>query len=385
MRQPRKARTRAVGLVLVLLLAGPVAALAGQAKLVRVDCAKATLQDALERNADELIVEFEGVCVEDVVIRRDHTTLRGLAPDATIVGSQGPPGLDAAGVVVAGASDVTLSDFLVRDGRRGVVIRGGGAVRLERLTLQGHSREGLLLIEGGDATAEDCAALGNTTFGVGVWDASSLRVRSTLVARGSSVGLLVSTGGSVTTSIGSRIEADDNSFGIVSQLGGVADLRGGEHAARQNTFGVVSFFDGYIQGSLQIYDNASIGAYAASESVLIHDGPVLDNGVFGIFGEGGARIEYGGPEVSGHALGLVLDGTEARISDATVPDPVELTFGTRVDFAGGNGFSGGVSCDGTVLVRGDVSCPSALGRAARRVPEAGGVLRPPAAPFALEP
>jgi hypothetical protein len=86
-----------------------------------------------------------------------------------------------------------------------------------------------------------------------------------------------------------------------------------------------------------------------------------------------------------------LDGTEAFVDGSTVSDPVALVFGTRVDFGGGNSFTGGVSCDATVLVRGDVACPPAP--ASLQAQAAGRSVAPLAAgpeveglgPFALEP
>ncbi|HUF78167.1 MAG TPA: hypothetical protein VMR44_04545, partial [Thermoanaerobaculia bacterium] len=58
---------------------------------VAVDCdAGDTIADALAQRADELTVEITGSCVEDVTIRRDRTTLVGVAPGAEIVGSPSP-------------------------------------------------------------------------------------------------------------------------------------------------------------------------------------------------------------------------------------------------------------------------------------------------------
>jgi hypothetical protein len=53
---------------------------------VAVNCSAAeSINEALERKAEELIVEITGSCHEDVVIERNNVTLRGVTPGVTVV------------------------------------------------------------------------------------------------------------------------------------------------------------------------------------------------------------------------------------------------------------------------------------------------------------
>lgn len=95
----------------------------GMTRTVRVDCGKnQSVQKALDTKADELIIEIEGICVEDVEIARDRVTLLGQDPTAD--------GIRA----TAGSDDPRQSALLVRDARR---------VRVENLRFEGSSWNGV--------------------------------------------------------------------------------------------------------------------------------------------------------------------------------------------------------------------------------------------------
>lgn len=361
---------------------------------VAVDCdAGDTVAEALARRADELRVEVTGTCVEDVEIRRDRTTLVGVAPGAEIVGSPSPAIPFGGGVTVLGASRVTLADLTIRLGRRGVAILDGGAARLERLTVRDQDRDGVLLQGGSQAWIEDCALLDNAFYGLAVWDGSSVMLGfdGTTVASGNGqVGVLVSNGSDVTGFATTRLEADDNQYGVFAQLNGSVQAVG--LSAARNDFGAVAMLGGVIGTALEVRDSAIIGVLATNGGQVDVGGSIEGSGVFGIRANHDATVALRGAALSGNSVGMLLDGTEALFVDSTVSDPVELVFGTRVDFRGGNSFTGGVSCDATVLVRGDVACPPAPAsletagvgkRSALR--EAGGAALGLPAPFPLEP
>jgi hypothetical protein len=339
---------------------------------VAVDCdAGDTIADALAQRADELRVEITGSCVEDVLIRRDRTTLVGVAAGAEIVGSPPPPvpfSFVSGVVAVTGASRVTLADLTIRDGHRGVNLHEGAAARLERLTIRDQMNHGLLLQGGSQAWVEDCSIVDNGGFGIAAWEASSVQLAfdATTVVSRNFAGAVVSGSSDLLGFQTSRLEADDNQFGLVAQLNG--SIQGVGLVARGNDVGVWALLGGAISTGAEVRDSSEVGVYASDGGQVDIQGTVEDGGIWGVLGEYDATVAFRGT-ISGNPVGMTLDATEAWIANATVTDPVELSFGTRVDFAGGNSFTGGVSCDGTVLVRGDVACPpapSALTGAAKR-------------------
>jgi hypothetical protein len=242
-------------------------------------------------------------------------------------------------------------------------------VELQRVTSRDHLREGVLLLGGSEAWVEGCSIVDNGAFGFAAWESSSVKLApdaTTVVSRSGVVGALVSGSSDLSGFQTSVLEADDNQFGLAAQLNGSVQSVG--LLASGNNFGVWALLGGAIATGAEVRNSSVVGVYASDGGQVDIQGTVEDGGIWGVLGEYDATVAFRGT-VSGNPIGMTLDGTEAFIADATVTDPVELSFGTRVDFAGGNSFTGGVSCDGTVLVRGDVACPpapSALTGAAER-------------------
>lgn len=356
---------------------------------VQVDCdAGETIAAALTQRADELTVEITGSCPENVLIRRDRTRLLGVAPGAEIVGD-GTAILTQAGVVtVQGASNVTLADLTIRGGNRGITLRDGGHARLERLTVRDNTLDGVFL-SGSRAWVEELAILDNGQDGLAAWGSSTVVpsfTGTTVFRRNGRVGLLVSGSSDVAGFGTTRMEIDDSPFGVFVQAGASVQALG--LTARRNDFGIVALVGGKFGSAADVRDGGAIGVSVSDGGFADVRGTIENNGAFGIWAEHDATVTFRG-EISGHQVGMRLDGTEAFILNSAIDDPVELLFGTRVDFAGGNSLTGGVSCDGTVLVRGDVACPAAasLGMGERvtgePVAEAVGIELP--GPFELEP
>lgn len=345
-------------LALSLGLVASQTAAAGE-KTVRVDCAKGeSINAALEDKADPLVIEIIGVCEEEVIVRRDFVTLRGAEPGTTVVGPQIPTIPFGGGITVDGADGVVLTDLLLRDGRRGVTVRGGGGVSLERVTLRNHGATGLSVFGTSSVTLTDCVAESNNRFGIAIWESSSLELRGTVSAtQNGLVGLLLSTSHASASSLTESIELDDNLYsGLFMQIGATAQM---SVSADGNQFAGVYMlatgnYSGGIEASGNIFGVALEGGPRFSAS-----GTIADNGCFAVYSESDSTFAFSGT-ISNNPCGLVLDGTEARFSEATVSDPVSLSFGTTVDFAGGNTFSAGISCDETVLTRGDAGCPPPL-------------------------
>lgn len=333
-------------------------------RTIQVDCdAGDTLAEALAQRADELIVEFSGSCEENLILRRDRTRLVGVAAGAEIVGSPGfpTPADPFLGVVtVRGASNVTLADFTVRGGRRGVSVLDGGFARLEGLTVRDNSGGGVF-VQGSRAWIDGLAVEDNGGDGLSAWDAASVivgRAAPTVIRRSGRAGILASGDSDVSGLVATQVESDDNLFGLVLQLGASSQSLG--LSASGNDFGAFVLSEASLGDAVDLRDNQGFGMIVSQGGNVELRGRIEDNGTFGVLADTDAVVVSRGLAISGHAFGLWLDGTQAFLSNTTASDPANLLFGTRVDFAGGNSFPGGVSCDETVLVRGDVGCPSSL-------------------------
>jgi hypothetical protein len=354
---------------------------------VAVDCdAGDRLADALAQRADELRVEVAGSCTEDVLIRRDRTTLVGVAPGAEIVASLAPPHPFGGGITVEGASRVTLTDLTVRGGRRGVSILGGGEAVLERLVLRDHFRDGLFL-QGGRAHVANLVIADNGADGIGAWSSSNVILAAdatTTVSGNGRAGVLVSGSSDLVGFLTSRLVSDENPVGLVVQLGASVQQVG--LSAARNEVGVWALAGGSFNSLGELRDNTVGGLDVSDAGYAAFNGPIADNGAFGVAGAHDATVTYRGT-LSGHAVGLALDGTEAFLIAATILDPVELTFGTQLVSAGGSTANAGVTCDGTVLTRGPISCPpppAALGQA-RAASASGQAVAAKRGPLGLEP
>lgn len=98
-----------------------------EGKVVEVDCSKGqSINAELEKNTgSDLIIQIKGICIEDVVVRRDRVTLRGTDPSTD--------GISAA------TSDPAVDEFGIA-----LHVQGAGRFRAENLKLTGGSLAGFM-------------------------------------------------------------------------------------------------------------------------------------------------------------------------------------------------------------------------------------------------
>jgi len=154
------------------------------AKTVKVDCFKGKSINAVlnaHKNADELIIEIDGICKEDVLVQRDNVTLIGINPEVA-------PGLPADGMEADSTDPNAPPNFGVA-----LWIRDAANVTVESLRIFGAARHGLRITNSRPLIfVRNCRVEGNPDRGLSLVD-SRVKVRDTTLT-GNGVGAVV-TGG----------------------------------------------------------------------------------------------------------------------------------------------------------------------------------------------
>lgn len=279
--------------------------------------------------ADPLLaIAFSGTCVEDVEIRRDDVTIRGGGPEPTVVG----------GISVVTARRVSFSDFTVRESSSyGISVERGSSIELDYMVVEQHYASGVYLSQSG-ARLRDCQFLLNGFAGVDVENNSYAVLEGDTVSHGNIVGFLATTGSSLQAwSVGVPIEVSNNSVGLG------ADLSATMWLSR------VDVSDGF----------AGAGAFSTA-SITAHDLTTTDTTIGIQVGES-AGLDLHDSDLHLNAFGIISDGGHVQVMDSTVDGnsvvDVGLEFGAQATFNGTNDV-GVISCDATVLSRGDVTCPA---------------------------
>ncbi len=152
------------------------------AKTVKVDCFKGKSINAVlnaHKNAEELIIEIDGTCKEDVIVQRDNVTLIGINPKVA-------PGLPADGIEAASMDDAP--PFFGTT----VTIRASLNVTLENLRITGGARNGIVVLHSGKPQAgrvivSNCLLENNNIRGLGLFN-SHVRVEDTTFS-GNGIGI----------------------------------------------------------------------------------------------------------------------------------------------------------------------------------------------------
>lgn len=345
-------------------LLAPVALGKDAPKSVQVDCTKGqSINATLADSAEALVVEFSGVCAEDVAIRRGAVTLRGSAPGAKISGAASPA-VPAAAVLIRGVGNVTLQNFAVQDGdRRGIDVVSASAVTLDGIVADGNFSDGLRLLEGSSVFVRNSSFDQNGGDGIGVWQNSNVVFEGAISLDGNRIGLLLSGGSdaSVTFS-GVQMTANGNSHcGYVLQLGAAAQVGAAGPttvtASGNGACGVSLLEESAWAGPLTV-QNSPVGVDLTSST--FESAELSATGATtALFARLGSYVALRTASVTGNQTGIRLDGANAQIDATNLQGngtDLRLQFGARASFNAASS-AATVSCDSTVLVRGPVTCP----------------------------
>jgi len=148
---------------------------------VRVNCGRnQSVNRALQRHphVENLVVEIEGICTENVVITRDRVTLRGADPNSDgIRAATDATQIDAA-VWIRGAHQVTLENLKLTGGYAGLLLTEVSTLwaRAVNCRFEGNRAYGAM-IEGSLLQVEDGVLTDNGSVNVGLFQASRLECR----------------------------------------------------------------------------------------------------------------------------------------------------------------------------------------------------------------
>lgn len=326
-------------------------------KSVRVDCAKGeSVSAALDSTAAALVVEFTGVCAEDLVIERDDVTLRGAAPGAAL-GS----------IAMRGVDSIRFENFAVAnaDGR-GLDIRACTNIQLDGIVANGNGSDGLLAAEGASVRIRNSSFNDNGGDGIGLWQDSSLTLEGTIATSGNGrMGILVSHSDLSLAFAGAHGTSNDNvRCGYFVQLAGTVQWgAAGPHSATANgngDCGVRAVAGGLWTGALIAADNP-IGVDVVTGSFGSSPPTTISGGNIGVRADHHSHLTLDGATIGGSNTGVRVDGASATFRNTNITGnavrDVHLLFGARAAFNGANTV-GVVNCESSVLVRGNVSCPA---------------------------
>ena len=314
----------------------------------------------------QVTIDFSGSCDEDIVIERDHVTLRGVSEDATILGL----------IDVFGGSNITLEDFTilgeisdpVDTGRGAINVVNGGAITVNNVHLQTQNVRGVRIIN--STAALNNVSVDDILVGGFVFRASSITFSGEIVATRSVFGMtFVDSNGNARNA---NFTFNDNFFaGLIVQINSGFEHVEGLISANNNPFGLFIASNAVLaHGSfIEVSGSSTAGVLVDEFSSLTPlagapgGGPGLtltDNPGDGIVLDRYSTLETLTAEITGNATGVSALNSEVRLAASTVEgNTTEISLGFDSKLTGNgeeNVIGGAIECDSSVLTRGTLSC-----------------------------
>jgi hypothetical protein len=369
------------------------------ARTLKVDCDKGkSLMHALKQAEPGDIIHASGLCQEAVMITEDGLTLEGHG-NAVIEGGEG-----VNAVTVDGAQQVTIRGFEVRNGRLGILGKGGVSFALHKTAVRDNANSGIR-IEGHSSLAlTDCVIENNGFNGMEVDQVSNVNISGNFLSQKNALfGVILGNNSSITfAKANARVQ--ENTLGIqigINSSGFIADSATTVTASNNLTTGLTVVagstlfaFEGAIiaegnqlnhgvsansnsnidldrGGSITAKNNGQDGIQLEDSLLNLFNMPGLPasqvkasgNGRHGLSAFLGSKIDLSGDSMlssqnNGDAGLLADNGSAIRIINSNITGnsrDVVLSFGARAELSGNS--IGAISCDDSVLIRGDASCP----------------------------
>jgi len=381
------------------VMAGGAAAHADKPPL---DCSKKSLAAAVGEADTGTAITFTGICAGPVVVRADGLSLTGVG--TAVIDGRGQDAL-----TVAGAHEVSLANFEVRNGLDGIIgvngahltvsgvnvhdnvlfgisLQTSSSATLAGVTTTNNGLHGLDLETGSAATITGSfTSSQNRVFGINVNGSSLTFSLANAVVNGNALGIQVATAANAFLNDSKTVINVNNNLatGLTVVSGAHMVSFGGTINASGNPINGVSVNS---KGGLDLDAGSQLNAFNNGDGVVVQEASVMTvfnnpqfSGVQGFStinshnNQGsGLRVERGSTltlsnqakivSIQNANTGLLADNgagvtlVNTTLAGNTVKD-LQLTFGSRADLNTLN--FGTYTCDATVLVRGTsgITCP----------------------------
>lgn len=375
------------------------------AKTLHVDCNKGqNISSALKKANPGDTVSISGVCHEIVTLTTDGVTLDG-AGSAVLDG-----GAIADALIVDGAQRVIIRGLNVQNGQFGILGRGGASFRLDNSKAEKNAKSGVRVEGSSSAELTDCVIGGNAVNGLEIDRGSETQISGSFVSEKSGVfGVVLNNASSLTFAqasatvqqnvLGIQIGANSSMFiadaattvtasnnlatGLTVVSGSTLFVFEGAVVAENNRFnhGVSANSRSNIDldrgGSITANNNGQDGVQLEDSLLNMFNMPGLpgsrvmtrQNRRHGVSAFLESRIDLSADSVAtsqqnGDAGVFVDNGSFVRVVNSEISSnnagrDLVLNFGSRADLNSTNTI-GSVSCDATVLIRGNAgfTCPA---------------------------
>ena len=367
-----------------------------------LDCSKKSLAAAVGEADTGTAITFTGICAGPVVVRADGLSLTG-------VGTAVIDGRGQGALTVAGAHEVSLANFEVRNGLDGIIGVNGAHLTVSGVNVHDNVLFGISLQTSSSATLAGVTTTNNGLHGLDLETGSAATITGSFTSSQNRVFGINVNGSSVTFSLANAV-VNGNALGIQVATAANAFLNDSKTVINVNNnlatgLTVVSgahmvSFGGTInasgnpingvsvnsKGGLDLDAGSQLNAFNNGDGVVVQEASVMTvfnnpqfSGVQGFStinshnNQGsGLRVERGSTltlsnqakivSIQNANTGLLADNgagvtlVNTTLAGNTVKD-LQLTFGSRADLNTLN--FGTYTCDATVLVRGTsgITCP----------------------------
>lgn len=341
-------------------------------------------------------IKIIGYCRESIIITKNALTLEG---SSAVIDANGKNAITInganrlvirgitvrngnIGIVGKGAANFDLRNVIVTDNKKnGVQISGNTFLQIINSTVRNNGEDGLNIQDNSSARVTGNLVVdGHPVFGINVINTSSIKfAKANVKILNNAVGMQVGINSSAfIEDSDSTVTANNNQFmGVTAASNSSLFIFGGtlitEHNMRLHGIAIFSSSTFDLDRGAQVItrNNGSDGILLENSFINLFSMPGLampkivstNNGRHGVNAELDSKIDLSG---FGHLTsqnniksGIRADnGSYLRITDAIITNnntDIELTFGSRAEFRSAQ--ANKVSCDSTILLRGEISCP----------------------------